>query len=230
MICRIGLLTRRPDLTPDAFDTHWRERHGPLAARLPGLRRYVQNRVVDASQLAIDHARGDWSIDGFSQLWFDDLAAMHAAAKSPAFAPTVPDLDAFCATVKVVTCLPNIVVPVAEGPLVKRMSLLTRRPDITAERFRAEWFGFHAEAVRAFPKLMGYTQNLVVERAVSLRDAAPHAALPVDGVVELWFRDVADIRAAFASPAATISQAHARDFIGTITTFLVTPQQVHPPA
>jgi uncharacterized protein (TIGR02118 family) len=229
MICRMGLLTRRPDLTPEAFRRHWRDVHGPLAARMPGLRRYEQNHVVDSSQLAIDHARGDWDLDGISQLWFDDAEAMRAAARSPAFEPTVPDLPRFCAAVKVVTCQPNVVVPVAEGPLVKRMSLLTRRPDISAGRFRDEWFGFHAEAVRKFPNLMGYTQNLVLDRAVSLRDSAPYDAVPIDGVVELWFRSVDDIRAAFASPAAEVSQRHARDFIGTITTYLVEPHAIPPP-
>jgi uncharacterized protein (TIGR02118 family) len=224
MICRIGMLTRRPDLSPQAFRRHWRDVHGPLAARMPGLRRYVQNAVVDSSQLAIDHARGDFAIDGFSQLWFDDLAAMQAASFAPAFAPTLPDLPRFCAAVQVVACEPNIVVPVADGPLVKRMSILTRRPGLSPGRFRDEWFGFHAEAVRKFPGLMGYTQNLVVDRP-ALPDGVPATA---DGIVELWFRSVEDIRAAFASSAAEISQRHALDFIGTITTYLVEPLEVAP--
>src|SRR3712207_7926096 len=64
MITRMGILKRRPDLTPEQFRKHWLEVHGPLAARLPGLRRYHQNHVVDTSQLAIDHARGAWEVDG----------------------------------------------------------------------------------------------------------------------------------------------------------------------
>src|SRR3954447_10779786 len=156
MIIRTGILTRRPDLTPEQFRTHWLKGHGPLAAKLPGLRRYHQNHVVDASQLAIDHARGTWEVDGFSQLWFDDVDAMRRAVESPEFRPTVPDIAKFCGDIRLVVCQPNIVVPGAAGtaPLVKRMSILTRRLDITAERFRDEWFGFHAEAVRKFPNLM----------------------------------------------------------------------------
>ena len=223
-IVRMGLLSRRQDTAPDDFRRYWREVHGPLAARLPGLRRYTQNLVTDRSQLAIDHARGGWDLDGISQLTFDDRAAMDAAATSPEMAPVGPDNDRFAVLRGILVTQPNPVVPVAEGPLVKRMSLLRRRPDIDAGRFREEWFGFHAEAVRRFPGLAGYTQNLVIARQAG--GTTDDAALPVDGVVEMWFRDVEDLKAAFASPAAEVSQRHAKDFIAEITTFLVEPHAV----
>ncbi|MBO1074617.1 EthD domain-containing protein [Roseomonas marmotae] len=223
MIIRMGLLNRRRDTTPDEFRRYWREVHGPLAARLPGLRAYRQNLVTDRSQLAIDHARGGMDLDGISQLVFDDLAAMEAAASSPAMAPVGPDNDRFAILRGILVTRPNPVVPVAEGPLIKRMSLLRRRPDIDAARFREEWFGFHAEAVSKFPTVAGYTQNLVVARQAD--GSTEYDALPVDGVVELWFRNVADLQASFSSPAAEVSQLHALDFIAEITTFLV---EVHP--
>jgi len=162
--------------------------------------------------------------DGFSQLWFDDVGAMRRALQAPELRPDLPDIANFCGDVKLVACRPNVVVPVAAdaGPLVKRMSILTRRPDITAERFRDEWFGFHAEAVRKFPNLIGYTQNLVTDReGADLTNPAPYEQVPIDGVVELWFRSVDDVRTAFGSPAAEVSQRHTKDFIGTITTYLV---------
>ncbi|MBP0443593.1 EthD family reductase [Roseomonas sp. SSH11] len=223
MIIRMGLLERRPDIGPDHFRQYWREVHGPLAARLPGLRRYQQNLVTDRSQLAIDHARGGWELDGISQLSFDDRAAMDAAAALPEMNPIGPDNDRFAILRGILVTEPNAVVPVAEGPLVKRMSLLRRRPDIDAARFREEWFGFHAEAVGRFPGLAGYTQNLVVARQAGR--ATDYEALPVDGVVEMWFRSLDDLKAAFASQAAEVSQRHALDFIAEITTFLV---EVHP--
>ncbi|WP_338665308.1 EthD family reductase [Pararoseomonas sp. SCSIO 73927] len=224
MIVRMGLLERRPDVPPDEFSRYWREVHGPLAARLPGLRRYEQNLVTDRSQLAIDHARGGWVLDGLSQLRFDSREAMDAAAASPAMAPIGPDNDRFAVLRGILVTEPNPVVPVADGPLVKRMSLLRRRPDISAERFREEWFGFHAEAVGRFPALAGYTQNLVVARQAG--GGTGYEALPVDGVVEMWFRGVEELRAAFSSPAAEVSQRHALDFIAEITTFLVEVRRV----
>ena len=80
-----------------------------------------------------------------------DAAAMQAAVASPEFAPIPEDNDRFATLRGVLLAMPNPVVPVREptqdGPLIKRMSLLRRRPDLDAARFREEWFGFHAEAV-----------------------------------------------------------------------------------
>ena len=224
MIIRMGLLRRRPDISPEEFGRYWREVHGPLAAHLPGLRRYEQNLVTDRSQLAIDHARGGWDLDGVSHLTFDDRAAMDAAATSAEMAPIRPDNDRFAALRGILVTEPNPVVPVAGGPLVKRMSLLRRRPDISAEKFREEWFGFHAEAVSKFPTVAGYTQNIVLDRQVD--GSTEYAALPVDGVVELWFRNIDDLKISFSSPAAEVSQRHALDFIAEITTFLVEVRRV----
>ena len=228
MVVRFGLLTRKPGMSPAEFSRHWHQSHGPMAATFPGLRGYTQNVVVDARQLAIDHARGGWSLDGLSQLWFDDLDAVHAAISSAGYAPALKDETDFIGAIKLVNCITNVVVPLlkTDGPLIKRMSLLTRRPDIDAERFKHEWWGFHAEAVKKFPGLVGYNQNLVVERGRLPSDGATYADVPVDGVVEMWFRTIADLEGAFASPAAVVSQTHAKDFISEITTFLVEPRRV----
>ncbi len=223
MIVRMGLLTRKPGTSTAEFRSHWRDIHGPLAARLPGLKRYHQNHVVDSRQLAIDHARGAWSIDGISELWFESPEDMHRAVSSDPYRKVAEDHVLFVGDTAIVTAEQNVVVPVdrSAGPLVKRMSILTRKPGLTAEQFKEEWWGFHAEAVSRFPNLMGYTQNLVVERGVGLGQSASYEALPIDGIVEMWFRSVADIETAFRSPAADVSQTHALSFISEITTFLV---------
>lgn len=228
MIVRMGLLTRKQGLSSEDFRRHWRNVHGPLAARLPGLRRYHQNHVVDSRQLAIDHARGNWAIDGISELWFDSVDDMQRAISSDAYRDVAQDHVRFVGNTGLITAEQNIVVPVdASGaPLVKRMSILTRKPGLTAEQFKEEWWGFHAEAVKKFPNLMGYTQNFVTDRSSGLGRPEPYEALPIDGVVELWFRSIADIETAFRSPAADVSQTHALSFIAEITTFLVETHEV----
>ncbi|MCZ0733837.1 EthD family reductase [Phreatobacter sp. AB_2022a] len=228
MIVRMGLLTARSDLPNAAFRRHWREVHGPLAARLPGLAGYCQNHVVDRRQLAIDHARGAWALDGLSELWFADAAAMQAAIGSPAYRPVAEDSPHFVADTKVVVGTQTVVVPRPPdaGPLIKRMSILRRRDDIDAARFADEWGRVHAPLVAAFPNLAGYTQTLVTARESAPGVAAPYAALPIDGIVEMWFRSESDLTAAFRSPAAERSQRHALDFIAEITTFLVEVHRV----
>ena len=228
MIIRMGLLTRRPDLTPVAFRAYWRDVHGPLAAELPGLLAYHQNPVVDAAQRGIDHARGAWTFDGLSQLWFADVAAMRAAIASGRYDAVAADSPGFVADTKVVAAEPHVVVPLPSDPVpcIKRMSILTRLPGMSAEEFSREWREVHGTLVRRFPHLLGYTQNHVVIRESAPGIAATHAALPIDGVVEMWFRDLDGLGAAFASEAGVAAMAHAQRFIAEITTFLVEPHVV----
>lgn len=66
MIKRITLIYRKEGLSVEQFRQHWREVHGPLAARTPGLRRYIQHHVVDT--------RSPSNVlrpDGIAELWFD---------------------------------------------------------------------------------------------------------------------------------------------------------------
>jgi uncharacterized protein (TIGR02118 family) len=228
MIVRMGLLTRLPNLPVEQFRKHWRTVHGPLAARLPGLRAYHQNHIVDSEQLGISYPRGNWNIDGFSELWFDDRDAMRRAIASEAYAPIAADSDAFVSDTRVIVAEQQVVVPVPAdaGPLIKRMSILTHSQGCDADRFRHEWWTVHAPMVQRFPELVGYTQNLIVDREGVPGASSARDAVPADGIVEMWFRDVAGLQAAFASDAAQEAQAHARDFIGEITTFLVETHRI----
>ena len=82
MIKRISLLQRRPELSHEEFVKHWLEVHGPLARKVPGVRRYVQNHIRDTSSRA-DVPDLDIEIDGIAELWWDDAAAMKASTATP---------------------------------------------------------------------------------------------------------------------------------------------------
>ena len=82
MIKTIGLLTRKDGWTHERFMKHWVEIHAPLALAVPGLRRYVQNHI-QAERTRPDIPATDVEIDGVAELWFDDQAALEAAARTP---------------------------------------------------------------------------------------------------------------------------------------------------
>ena len=82
MIKTIGLLTRKDGWTHAQFMKHWVEVHAPLALAVPGLRRYVQNHI-QAERTRADIAETNVEIDGIAELWFDDQAALEAAARTP---------------------------------------------------------------------------------------------------------------------------------------------------
>jgi uncharacterized protein (TIGR02118 family) len=86
MVKLLLLVSRLPGLTIEQFTEHWEQVHGPLAAKLPGLRRYVQNHPV----LEAYGVRG-MSHDGYAELWFDDLPSLQAAYASPEWAAVRED-------------------------------------------------------------------------------------------------------------------------------------------
>jgi uncharacterized protein (TIGR02118 family) len=71
-------IARRREMTLEEFSRYWREVHGPIGRRIPGLRRLVQShRVPYPSDMAPPQ------FDGIAELWFDDMAALEAARRSP---------------------------------------------------------------------------------------------------------------------------------------------------
>ena len=228
MIVRMGLIQRLPELSLEEFRSHWLGPHGAAAAQMPWLRRYQQNHVYDDAQRAIAYARGPWRLDGFSQLWFDDLASMRQAIGSPAYAGVASDTPDVMIMPGLLACEPNVVVEATRPtpPLVKRMSILRRRLELSPEDFRREWTATYAELVRRLLHLAGYIQNVVVARELRPNEACGYAELPIDGVVELWFPDLATIDEAFASVAGRAAMAHAKTFLAEITTYLVEPHTI----
>ena len=75
MVKMIYCISKKPEMSVEEFQTYWRETHGPIAARIPGLRRYVQCHVVPA----LYGGQNAPSFDGAAELWFDDLESMRAA-------------------------------------------------------------------------------------------------------------------------------------------------------
>jgi uncharacterized protein (TIGR02118 family) len=222
MIVRSGLIRKKPDWSGEDFRRYWREHHGALASKLPGLRRYQQNHVVDSVQRGIAYTRGPEQLDGFSMLWFDSEDAMRAAIATEAGRALVADENHFIGGLRIVALdQVEVIPPATDRPLLKRMSLLRRLPDVSPERFKHEWREEHARLVKRVSGVRGYRQNLIVHREAPKGTVVGYEGLPIDGIVELWFDDAASLDAAFATPQGVTLMTHAREFIGEITTFLV---------
>jgi uncharacterized protein (TIGR02118 family) len=74
----VEFVTRKPGLGVDEFQRYWREIHGPLAAQIPMIRRYVQSHTRPS---AYERGRTP-TYDGVAITWFDDTGAMRASAAS----------------------------------------------------------------------------------------------------------------------------------------------------
>ena|SRR5579863_9059887 len=111
MIKTIALMARRSDVSREEFARHWVETHAPLVRALPGLRRYVQDHVVDR-WTAPGVAPIDGEIDGIAELWFDDPAAMEHAYASPAAQALAADGALFIGRITFYTMDEKALVPV----------------------------------------------------------------------------------------------------------------------
>ena len=86
------LVTKRGDMDRAEFDRYWAQVHGPLAATIPTIRRYVQAHLSPGTREA-----GTAPYDGLAITWFDDVAAMRAGAATEAYARTRADEANFLA-------------------------------------------------------------------------------------------------------------------------------------
>lgn len=77
MVKMAGFAIRKTGMTPEAFQEYWRETHGPLASKIPQVRRYVQCHV----RLSAYRDGGHPIYDGVAVTWFDSTDAMRE--KSP---------------------------------------------------------------------------------------------------------------------------------------------------
>ncbi|GKY87074.1 EthD family reductase [Sinisalibacter aestuarii] len=226
MISRFGLLKRSHEMSLEDFNRHWQEVHGPLASAMPGLREYFQHAVIARGDHAI---RGPWELDGMSELKFDDLESMSASVAASENKAALADLPGFLSELNLVVCEKHEVIApgdIGEGA-VKQMSLIRRRPGLSDEAFRHEWLEVHAKIVRQWPNVLGYSQNLVIDR---YKDRDPQSVsqeeLPVDGIVEIWFASGEKRAEAYRSQIVLDTMAHAREFLSEITPFLVTTRRI----
>jgi uncharacterized protein (TIGR02118 family) len=110
--------------------------------------------------------------------------------------------------------------------MIKSISLLTRRPELSHDEFVRHWLDVHAPLAHAVPGVRRYVQNHI--RDERHRADIPTTEVAVDGVAELWFDDRAAMDRANASPAAKRLHDDGALFIGSIKTFIVEEQVIIP--
>jgi uncharacterized protein (TIGR02118 family) len=84
MVKAIYLIRRKSGMSAEDFHRYWREVHGAIAARIPGLRRYVQCHAITRDGGGVEY-------DGAAEVWFDDMEAVRRAVASPEYAAARAD-------------------------------------------------------------------------------------------------------------------------------------------
>ncbi len=86
MIKRFVILRRKPGMSVPEFRNYWENIHGPLIAKIPGLKKYIQYHV--RSELLDSESD---TIDGLAELWFESEEAQKKAYETPEYHAVVKD-------------------------------------------------------------------------------------------------------------------------------------------
>jgi len=192
MIKVMALLTRKPELSLEEFDSHWHRPHGdPLTLNIEGIRHYVQcTRAGEADELSTA------SFDGVPQVWLDDLAAAAGLQEAPGYEEANADQVHFMDIPKLQFLLTDEdSVDGDGGPGEARgvdvLRFLRRRDGMSPEEFAGQW---RDDADREQGQALGATRHI---RSVSIPESyAEGTEPPFDGVRELWFSDIEAVRRA----------------------------------
>lgn len=96
MIKLCVLCPRRPDLTLEQFEYHWKNVHGPLFSSQPEVRQYVKKYIQVHS--TGKHLEGEFpgvsSYDGIAEIWFDTMDDIPKVFSSENFKTTIAQDEA----------------------------------------------------------------------------------------------------------------------------------------
>jgi uncharacterized protein (TIGR02118 family) len=183
VLIRSGLIQNFDHVDVQAFSIHWLEVHGPLAAKLPNLRGYVQNHIV---------ARGDTPpsqlhrIDGISQLWFEDVDAMNVGMESPENQACIEDVSGFLSrvTLAIQTPGPWIGLPVRSVSSAKVIAVYAGQEHERAgiETAIAAAFGYGAPPAT-------YRVNQIIIGEFIVDPSVARSEFPLLAVLEAYFVD-----------------------------------------
>ena len=85
MLKMMFLAYRKAGMDAQEFHRYWREVHAPIASKIPGLTKYVQNHTTPGPDGA------DPPYDGVAEMWFEDATSF----ETPEFEATVADTANF---------------------------------------------------------------------------------------------------------------------------------------
>ena len=219
MIKLVYVITRRADLSAEAFHDYWLDRHGQLVAAQAEalrLRKYVQSHLIEhPANEALRSVRGMLPpVDGITEVWWDSVEDLHAAYATEAGAASgriladdeAKFIDFANSQVFLTREHPIFDHTAGKGPgplAVKVTYLLSKRADLTQAACHATWLKDHGPLVASVAEILNmakYVQSHTIEPETNAGFQASKGYLPpLDGVTEVWIPSLADLERGGAS-------------------------------
>ncbi|MGH7840348.1 MAG: EthD family reductase [Candidatus Binataceae bacterium] len=205
-------ITRLAKLNDAEFHRYWRETHGPIAARIKQLRRYVQSHRIAAPGIV-----GSASpYDGEAEVIVDSLEAMAELRESKEYLDgALADERNFIDLKRVewMVTKDHVIIDGATSPnLIKGVWQLTRMAGMPLDEFRQYWLDVHGGLGKKVPGFRRYVQCHLIDEAYL------YATPRFDGVAQIWFDDQAAMRAAFDTAEGKALAADGAKFLETSMT------------
>jgi uncharacterized protein (TIGR02118 family) len=90
MIKRVTVVHARPGMDRAEVLRYWKAVHGPLIAKVPGVKRYVQNHCTESAQ-----GRAEPPFLGVGEVWFDSREDAERTAATPEWKAAMADAATF---------------------------------------------------------------------------------------------------------------------------------------
>jgi len=208
MIKSIRLFKRKPGMSVQAFQEHWLNLHGPLVAKVPGLKRCVQSHA-----LVQGYGKGDLLFDGIDERWFWSPQVLQAVCKSPEGEAVVRDEATFLDCSRTVLMRVDVFV-IKDGPIpenaIKNIEFVNRRPGMAVPAFQRYWREIHGPIASRIPVIRRYEQNHLASTAYA-KDPTPL----YDGLAITWFDSTADMRRGAATPEYAATRVDEANFLSS---------------
>ncbi|MDX2155623.1 MAG: EthD domain-containing protein [Hyphomicrobiaceae bacterium] len=104
--------------------------------------------------------------------------------------------------------------------MIKSISLLTRKPEMTAAAFRKVWLEEHAPMVRSVPGVRRYTLSFPLSEPTRPDVPTLGVAGAIDAIAELWYDDRATQQKVAASPEMKQVTDNGALYLGAIKTYI----------
>ena len=215
MVKVVAIVKRKPGMTVDAFQEHWRTRHADVVAKLPGLRRYVQSHTLPSG-----YRTGEPAWDGIAELWFDDTDALRALRGSAEQSAVDADEARFLdrGAMKLLLTDDHVIkdgaVP-AGG--VKNIEFIHHRADLSIDAFQRYWRQTHGPIAAEIRQIRRYVQSHV--RASAYAGGRVPA---YDGLAITWWDDTTAMRDAAKTDAYRRTRADEPNFLAPDPRFIIT--------
>ena len=206
MVKIVIFFKRKPGMSVEAFQTHWRTVHKDIILRLPGIRRYVQSHPLPSS-----YRKGEPPFDAVAESSFDDTQAMRTLAKTPQYAAVLADEPNFIDAPSMGSIITDEYV-VKDGPVpqdgIKSIDFVTRKEGMSVDAFQQYWRDVHGPLCRGAEAMRRYVQNH------TRRSGYEGGRTPAyDGAAMSWFDSMDALRAATPTPEFARLRGDVENFI-----------------